>query len=119
MDADERFDPREMFQHLPFPFEDGHFSARLGAVVQVTVLDGKEPVLLVAHPADNSWLVGDGLNDTNLPGAAVATHMSHVLAQDPSVAELAGLPLGQQAARPTPGEPWVVTNFEWLDAADQ
>src|SRR5437867_12108907 len=88
-----------MFQHLPFPFKDGRFPPQLGAVVQTAVINGKEPARSVIHTDDNSWLVGDGINDPNLPGAAVAFHMHHVLQTDPSLDELAGLPLGHIATR--------------------
>jgi hypothetical protein len=30
-------------------------------------------------------MVGDGLNDPNVPGACVASHIHHVLARNPSV----------------------------------
>jgi len=108
-------DPREMFQHLPFPFKDGRFPPQLGAVVQTAVINGKEPARSVIHTDDNSWLVGDGINDPNLPGAAVAFHMHHVLQTDPSLDELAGLPLGHIATRGGPGRPWSITKHEWPD----
>jgi hypothetical protein len=60
----------EVFQHLPFPFEGGVFPEKLGAVVQRTVLDGHEPAREVVHADDGSWLVGDGVNDPNPPGAS-------------------------------------------------
>ena len=57
-----------MFQHLPFPYEGGVFPKRLGAVVQLTVLDGEEPARLVVHDEASGWAVGDGINDPNETG---------------------------------------------------
>jgi len=96
----------EMFRELPFPYPGGVFPKQLGAVVQKTVLSGEEPARLVIHTQDNSWLVGDGINDPNEPGACVATHIWHVIEKDRSVAELASLGCGFQVTRDGPGEPW-------------
>jgi hypothetical protein len=108
-------DPREMFRDLPFPFQDGRFPHQLGAVVQTTVADGKEPAREVIHAADNSWLVGDGVNDPNPPDASIVLHMHHVLRSDPTLEDLASLPPGHIATREGPGRPWVITRFQWLD----
>jgi hypothetical protein len=100
-----------MFQHLPFPFEDGRFPDSLGAVVQRTVLNGEQPAREVVHAPDGSWLVGDGVHDPNVPGASVATHLVHAYdahTWNHTVAELATMPPGHIAQRPGPGEPWVV-----------
>lgn len=113
-DAGVPSEPREMFRHLPWPFEGGTFPAQLGAVVQRTVVNGERPALIVAHADDGSWLVGDGIDDPNVPGASVATHMSHVIERNSSVAELADLPPGQMAQRVAPGQPWERTTFSWL-----
>ena len=83
-------DPREMFRHLPFP--DGRFPPQLGALVQTTVADGVEPAREVVHTDDNSWMIGDGVNDPNLPGAAIVLHLHHVLRADPLLEGLASLP---------------------------
>src|SRR5665648_1232318 len=74
-----------MFQHLPFPFEDGQFPSALGAVVQKTVLSGQRPAREVIHAPDGSWLVGDGVNDPNLPGASIATHIAHAIQRNLSL----------------------------------
>jgi hypothetical protein len=78
-------DRREMFQHLPFPFDADEFRAALGAVIQRTVLEGSEPAREVIHTPDGSWLVGDGINDPNQPGASVDTHIRHAIARNSSV----------------------------------
>ncbi|GEK20458.1 hypothetical protein CXY01_09780 [Cellulomonas xylanilytica] len=98
-----------MFRTLPFPFDGHRFPDALGAVVQRTVLDGTEPAREVVHFSDGSWAIGDGVSDPNLPGAAVATHIWHAIAQNSSIAGLAQMPPGSLARRPGPGEPWQVT----------
>jgi hypothetical protein len=95
-----------MSRGLPWPFEGNAFPAALGAVVQKTVLDGVLPALVVGHTRDGDWYVGDGLNDPNEPGAVVATHVSHVIELNSSVATLASLPPGFEARRRWPGDPW-------------
>lgn len=108
----------EMFRHRPFPFADGVFPQDLGAVVMKTVLDGQRPALHVVHTPDNAWAIADGLGDPNEPGACQVTHIWHVLATDPSLAELATLPVGFQADRDAPGRPWTISMFQWVAEAD-
>jgi hypothetical protein len=98
---------------VAWPFPGGRFPEDLGAVVQRTVLDMKLPARMVAHAADGSWMVGDGVNDPNEPGAAVATHLRHVVEHDPSLAELASLPPGSRADRASGDAPWVVSDFRY------
>ena len=99
----------EMDRHLPFPFPGGAFPATLGAVVQRTVLHQAEPARLVVHDLDGDWAIGDGVNDPNLPGACIATHIAHVLALDPTLAPLASLPPGHQAERGSPAGEWQIS----------
>jgi hypothetical protein len=106
-------DGSEVFRHLPFPFEGGAFPSNLGALIQRTVLNGVEPAREVIHAEDGSWLVGDGINDPNPPGASVVAHMSHVIERNSSVAGLADLPVGHIATRTHPGDPWLVTAHHW------
>lgn len=108
-------DPSEMFRHLPFPFEDGRFPAQLGVVVQRTVADGKEPAREVTHAQDNSWAIGDGINDPNLPDACTVLHMHQLLQTDPTLEELALLPLNHTAQRDGPGRPWETAQLKWID----
>ena len=110
MDQNFQADDREMFQHLPFPFPGDRFPDSLGAVVQYTVLSGELPALEVVHAPDGSWLIGDGVNDPNLPGACVATHLQHAISTNSSVADLAAMPPGHIAQRPGPGpgQPWTI-----------
>ena len=98
----------DMVRSMPWPFDDGRFPADLGAVVMHTVLDGRRPALLVWHSEDNDWAIGDGIDDPNEPGACVATHIAHVVARDPTLAELASMPPGSRADRPDPTAPWTI-----------
>jgi hypothetical protein len=97
---------REVARHVPWPFPDGCFPPNLGVVVQRTVLNGELPALLLIHDDENDWCVGDDVNDPNAPGASVIAHMTHVLARDASVSELASLPPGWAARRDGPEQPW-------------
>jgi hypothetical protein len=97
-----------MRRFMRWPFPDDAFPAELGAVVQRTVLEGELPALVVGHAADGSWYVGDGVNDPNAPGESIATHMSHVIERNTSVASLATLPPGYRAMRDVPGQGWRV-----------
>lgn len=106
----------DMTRRAPWPFPEDRFPDDLGAVVQRTVLDGELPALFVAHAADGDWMVGDGVNDPNLPSATVATHVRHVVTRDPSVGALATLPPGKRADRQSPAHPWVVSDFTYEDA---
>jgi len=112
--ANERHE-HEVFRHLPFPFADEQFPDSLGAVVQRTVLDGTEPVRQVFHTADNSWCVGDGVNDPNEPGAAVVTCIKQFVDQDPSLAELVDLEPGYEAYRAGPDQPWLREPYTELE----
>lgn len=106
---------RDMRRQVPWPFPNDEFPADLGAVVQRTVLDGELPALMVAHAEDGSWMVGDGVTDPNESGATVATHISHVVERDPSVAALASLPPGRRADRDASGGMWVMSDFAYED----
>ncbi len=106
----------EMLQYLPFPFDRDEFPARLGAVVQCTVLDGVEPARQVIHAEDGSWLIGDGVNDPNGVGASIATHIWHAIERNSSMATLATTPPGHIATRANSGDEWIITWHERPDA---
>ena len=105
----------EMFRFLPFPFEGGVFPQQLGAVIQRTVLSGAEPAREVIHAEDGSWLVGDGVNDPNEPGACIASHIWHAIERNTSMVELVEMPPGHMATRSGPGAAWIVSPSHWLD----
>jgi hypothetical protein len=79
------------------------------------VLSGELPAREVVHTPDGAWVVGDGVNDPNLPGASVATHLRHAVATNSSIASLATMPPGHIATRPAPGVPWTVNILEGWD----
>jgi hypothetical protein len=102
---------REMHEH-PWPFEDGRFPPDLGVVVMRTVLKGDMPALQVIHAPEDWWGVADGVNSPN-DGASVGVHVAHLLALDPSIAELSTLPPGFQADRDEPESPWMISEFSY------
>ena len=104
-----------MVRRVPFPFEDDVFPTDLGAVVQRSVLEGRQPARVVIHDVDGDWAIGDGVSDPNLPGAAVATHIWHAIERNSSIASLATMPPGHVATRDGPGSEWRVTRHEWDD----
>jgi hypothetical protein len=71
-----------------------------------TVHKGAEPVTYVSHDAsDGVWqFLGDSMSDG---GGPVISCFHHPVDRDPSLAELADLPLGWYAERGKAGEPWV------------
>ena len=105
----------EVFQHVPFPFSDGRFPPHLDAMVQRRVVDGELPALTVIHTADNSWVVLDGVNDPNLDGACVIDAMTHLVEDDPSLAVLAQLDVGQRADREHAADVWQAFPYEVED----
>jgi hypothetical protein len=108
-------DARDMVRVVRWPFPDGRFPPELGAVVMRSVLDGRRPALHVWHSPDNDWAIGDGIDDPNEPGACVATHIGHVVALDPSIAELAGMPPGTRADRSSAAAPWIISEEHGTD----
>ena len=70
-----------------------------------TVNNGTEPVTFVSHDAeDGAWqLLGDSMSDHG----CVISCFHHPIDRDPSIAELADLPLGWYAERDKVGEPWI------------
>jgi hypothetical protein len=71
--------------------------------VMRAIFDGR-PVLTVYHEADGDWqyLTEGAATREN----AQLVHQSHVYELDPSLRELASMPLGTWAVRHAPGVPW-------------
>ncbi|GIE92295.1 hypothetical protein [Actinoplanes regularis] len=101
----------EVFRERPFPFPGDRFPDDLGAVIQLTVSNGVEPAREVIHTSDNSWMVGDCVNDPNEPGAVQVACMGHLVDLDASVDQVASLPLGHVAFREDAQSPWKVEPF--------
>ncbi|WP_432096935.1 hypothetical protein [Streptomyces sp. bgisy100] len=113
-----RHEEHELFRTVTFPFPEGRFPRDLGAVVQRTVAEGDLPALTVVHDTDGDWLVGDGVNDPNLPGACIVHCLVHLAEADPSLAETASLPAGYAAYRDGPDQPWSIEPFSYEDGSD-
>jgi hypothetical protein len=71
-----------------------------------TVHKGTEPVIFVSHDAeDGAWqFLGDSMSDA---GGPVISCFHHPIDRDPTLVELADLPLGWYAERRKVGEPWI------------
>ena len=81
-----------------------------------TVHQGKEPVMYVFHEEDGTWqFLGDNMSEG---GGPVVSCFHHPIDNDPSLSELADLPLGWWAERDTPEEPWVRHKHEPEEAAE-
>ena len=93
-------DPKSSLFRWKFP-DDPHTRVFLSE----TVHKGTEPVTYVSHDADDgSWqFLGDSMSDG---GGPVISCFHHPIDHDPSLAELADLPLGWYAERNGVGEPW-------------
>jgi len=76
-----------------------------GVYLSKTVHKGTEPITFVSHDAeDGAWqFMGDSMMD----GGGVVVCFHHPIDGDPSLAELADLPLGWYAEREKVGEPWI------------
>ena len=70
------------------------------------IVSGGEPLLHVTHDEEDHGWQFLGLADANLDDAVIVC-LSHMLALDPTVREVADLPPGWHAWRQAVGEPWV------------
>jgi hypothetical protein len=87
----------------PWPFEDPKSVAVLS---NVGVVREGRPILLVTHDEDDGmWQFLDGVSPP-LSEHAMIVGLGEVVKIDPSVAELADLPVGWKATRRGPGAPW-------------
>ncbi|WP_051304963.1 hypothetical protein [Chitinilyticum litopenaei] len=76
-------------------------------IVSRSIIEGKRPILLVAHDDDDhGWQFLDGVSEELDDLAIIALH--HILDFDPEMAELASLESGFEASRSAPGAPWVI-----------
>jgi hypothetical protein len=87
---------------VPWPFEDARNTA---SITTAQILAGTHPILLVTHDSDDgTWQFLCGTTDQSEDGRVVG--LGSVVDRDPSVAELADLPLGWRAWRESPTKPW-------------
>ena len=92
-----------MSRRRKWPFADPKNAI---ALTMPEVAEGKNPILLVTHDADEgTWQFHDGRDDPD-PNQGIVVCLEHVYAIDPSVGELADLPLGWRAWRDKPDQPW-------------
>jgi hypothetical protein len=74
-----------------------------GVYLSKAVNNNKEPITYVSHDPDGDWqFLGDTMTETG--GVLVCLH--HPIDTDPTLKELADLPIGWYAERVKPGEPW-------------
>ncbi|WP_329493464.1 hypothetical protein [Kitasatospora herbaricolor] len=71
------------------------------------------------HVDEGDWLIGDGVNDPNLPGASGVYSIACMAEVDPSLAGTAALRPGFAAYRDGPGLPWTIEPFSYEDDEDQ
>jgi hypothetical protein len=69
------------------------------------VLDGSEPILLVAHDADDHAWQFIGTSDASVADAKLVC-LEEIVQLDPTVLEVADLEPGWQAIRESVGSPW-------------
>jgi len=93
---------------IPWPFPNDRFPDDLGAVVMDSVLEGRRPALQIVHFENGHWGVADAIDWPKVRNMT-ATHLRHVLEQDPTIAELATMQPGYQADRDAVGDPWVIS----------
>jgi hypothetical protein len=90
-----------MEKHWPFADPEN-----LATFTLRDIVEGKRPILLVTHDAeDGCWQFLDG-RDNPSPADAFLICLKTAYKLDQSVGELADLPLGWRAWRQAPGEPW-------------
>ena len=69
------------------------------------VLDGSEPILLVAHDADDHAWQFIGSSDASVSDGRVVC-LEEIVKRDPTVLDVADLPPGWQAVRERVGGAW-------------
>jgi len=93
-------DPKSSLFNWKFPD-----SPHTGVVISTAVHEGKEEVNFVCRShEDGDWqFLGDSMSDTG--GVIVCFH--HPIDKDPTLKELADLPIGWYAEREKPGASWI------------
>ena len=98
-----------------WPFEDPRNVATF--TVRQIMQDG-QPILLVCHDEEDGGWQFLPASDVSMSDALLVS-LESVVALDPTVAELADLPMGWRAARAHPEAPWVRTPSQGDGAALQ
>ena len=87
----------------PWPFDQPKNCATF---VTREVMDREEPILLVSHDADDHGWQFIGSSDGTPENARIIC-LSNAVALDPSVLQVADLPVGWRAWRESPESPWI------------
>jgi len=74
------------------------------AITTKRILDDDHPILLVSHDAGGDWQFLCGTTNKTEDGRVVS--LQTIAEKDPSVADLADLPVGWQAVRDSSNMPW-------------
>jgi hypothetical protein len=86
-----------------WPFAD---PPNVATIALRDIMEGRAPILIVSHDADDGmWQFLDG-RDSPDPDDAVILSLDCMLGLDPSIAQLADLPLGWRAWRDAVNLPW-------------
>jgi len=75
------------------------------AFAHAAIFKKDEPILRVSHDEDGDWQFLDGVS-TNASKNAMLVALSTVVERDPSVLDVADLPVGWSVIRTKPGAPW-------------
>ena len=90
-------------RHQEWPFRD---PPNVATISLRDIMEGRRPILLVGHDADDGmWQFLDDRDNPD-PNDAVVLSLDCVLGLDPTIAELADLPLGWRAWRDGVNQPW-------------
>jgi hypothetical protein len=85
-----------------WPFQDPQ---NVAVFTTKQVVKKRKPILFVTHDADDgAWQFHSG--DMARDGDAMILALSEIVGIDPTVAELADLPLGYKASCISPSSPW-------------
>jgi hypothetical protein len=107
---DAKFDGA-LFQHQLLLSEDRKTSwpfpvaKNTMAFAHDAIFKTREPIVRVSHDDDGDWQFLDGVS-TNASKNAMLVALSTVVQRDPSVLDVANLPIGWCATRSKPGSPW-------------
>jgi hypothetical protein len=86
-----------------WPFDD---PPNVATISLRDIMERRRPILLVTHDADDGmWQFLDG-RDAPDPADGVVLSLDCVLGLDPTIAELADLPVGWRAWRGDVNQPW-------------
>jgi hypothetical protein len=85
-----------------WPFDQ---PANCAVITLRSIVFGGAPILHVTHDADDHGWQFLGSGDADMADAAVVS-LSHIVGRDPSVLQVADIPPGWHAWRPTIAAPW-------------